>query len=380
MSQMYTIHIHAIPLADDDGKRGNTITKEKFDEAVQKVSEYFAPADLRFAFDPGKDWHPRKDTSLNGLHNGGSKWWEEANGVAAEHRGKLVIFLRWGKDQEKPADNWFAYPPNTGQKVPARAALLTDNVDFVAITNQDTKFGGSAASYLAHEIGHYLGLFHTQPTWGDPASSGKSDDPPKPEKVIEIVKSEGAAGLDGDLLSDTAPDPGPIYYQKKVSADLCKGPASFKIEGVNFKPDRQNFMSYYQGCQPPVVMSPQQIAVMRKTLGHEFRSHLIAASKGARYLGVFRAGTDAHALWAGDDWDGFKAKWEELSGKGLRLIDLETYVVGNTRRYTGVFRAGTDAHALWVGDDWDGFKAKWEELSGKGLRLIDMKVYGPNVS
>ena len=325
MSQMYTIHIHAIPLADDDGKRGNTITKEKFDEAVQKVSEYFAPADLRFAFDPGKDWHPRKDTSLNGLHNGGSKWWEEANGVAAEHRGKLVIFLRWGKDQEKPADNWFAYPPNTGQKVPARAALLTDNVDFVAITNQDTKFGGSAASYLAHEIGHYLGLFHTQPTWGDPASSGKSDDPPKPEKVIEIVKSEGAAGLDGDLLSDTAPDPGPIYYQKKVSADLCKGPASFKIEGVNFKPDRQNFMSYYQGCQPPVVMSPQQIAVMRKTLGHEFRSHLIAASKGARYLGVFRAGTDAHALWVGDDWDGFKAKWEELSGKGLRLIDMEVY-------------------------------------------------------
>jgi len=382
MAQMYTIHIHAIPLADNDGKRGTTITKEKFDAAVQKVSEYFAPADLRFAFDPDKDWHPRKDTSLNSLHNGGSGWWKEANGVAAQHRGKLVIFLRWGAEQDKPADNWFAYPPNTGQKVPARAALLTDNVDFVAITNQDTKFGGRAASYLAHEIGHYLGLFHTHPTWGDPASptKPKESSEPEPEKVIEIVKSEGAAGLDGDLLSDTAPDPGPIYYEEKVSADVCGGPASFKIEGVNFKPDRRNFMSYFQGCQPPVVMSSQQIVVMRKTLDHQFRAHLIAASKGTRYLGIFRAGTDAHALWVGDDWDGFKTKCKEFEDKGLRLIDLETYVVGNTRRYAGVFRAGTDAHALWVGDDWDGFKTKCKEFEDKGLRLINMEVYGPSVS
>jgi hypothetical protein len=45
-----------------------------------------------------------------------------------------------------------------------------------------------------------------------------------------------------------------------------------------------------------------------------------------------------------------------------------------------VFRAGNDAHALWVGDDWDGFKAKWQELSGKGLRLTKIEVYGPSVS
>lgn len=27
-----------------------------------------------------------------------------------------------------------------------------------------------------------------------------------------------------------------------------------------------------------------------------------------------------------------------------------------------------------------GFKAKWEELSGKGLRLVNLEVYGPSVS
>ena len=52
----------------------------------------------------------------------------------------------------------------------------------------------------------------------------------------------------------------------------------------------------------------------------------------------------------------------------------------NTRRYAGVFRAGTDAHALWVGDDWDGFKTKCKEFEDKGLRLINMEVYGPSVS
>jgi hypothetical protein len=37
VAQMYTIHVHAIPLSDDDGKRANTVTKEKFGEALEKV-------------------------------------------------------------------------------------------------------------------------------------------------------------------------------------------------------------------------------------------------------------------------------------------------------------------------------------------------------
>ncbi|HKQ80550.1 MAG TPA: hypothetical protein VJ810_43055 [Blastocatellia bacterium] len=60
MAQMYTIHVHAIPLSDDDGKRANTVTKEKFGEALEKVTEIFKPVDLRFAFDPDADWKPRK--------------------------------------------------------------------------------------------------------------------------------------------------------------------------------------------------------------------------------------------------------------------------------------------------------------------------------
>ena len=363
MAQVYTIHVHAIPLTDNDGGRKNTVTKEAFALAIRNASSILAPADIRLAFDPDKDWKPRRDTALNNLQNDGTtKWWEKANTVAAQHRGKLVIYLRFGRG-DTAANNWFAYPPDTGQAIPPRAKLPHDNVDFVAVTNQSGKFRTSG-DLMAHEIGHYLGLFHTHPAWGSLKDSAK---------IIEMVENEGSAGLDGDLLSDTPPDPGPDYYREKVSTDLCGGPSSFRIAGVRFNPDRTNVMSYFR-CAP-VSLTSMQISTIRKTLNHPFRSHLIAASKGKRFLGVFRKGNGKHALWVGDDWDGFKAKWKELSDDGLRLIDLETYKEGNKRKFAGVFRAGTGRHALWVGDDWDGFKAKWKELSDDGLRLIDLETY-----
>jgi hypothetical protein len=365
MALFYTIRIHAIPLTDASGTRACTVTASAFAAAIETVNEIFEPAAVRFAFDPARDWHPRRDTSLNSLHNGGSNWWVEANQVAAGNRGQFTVFLRWGKDMDAPAGNWFAYPPDIGQQQPPRAKLPHSNIDFIAITNQASKFGSKAAFVLAHEIGHYLGLFHTHPTWGAPDSA----------LVESLVKESGANGLNGDLLSDTAPDPGTTYYKQKVSTDLCGGPASFKIGGITFTPDRHNVMSYYHSCQPPVSITPQQVQVVRATIQHPSRRHLIEASAGIRYAGVFRAGTDGHALWVGDDWNGFQEKWKELSQKGLRLIDLETYKIGNTRRYTGVFRAGNGGHALWVGDDWDGFRQKWQELSGQGLRLIDLETY-----
>ena len=111
---------------------------------MANVSDIFDSADLRFAFDPDKDWKPRNSTVPNSLNNGGGgKWWEAANKVAAQHKGKLVIFLRYGKPnpENTPANNWFAYPPDTGQAVPSRTPLPHANIDFIAITNQATKFG-----------------------------------------------------------------------------------------------------------------------------------------------------------------------------------------------------------------------------------------------
>ncbi len=362
MAIKYTIQIDAIPLSDADGGRANTVTSAQFRAAVDDMNTIFEPADIRFAFDPGKDWHPRHDTSLNSLNNGGGAWWTEGNAVARQRRGRMVVFLRWGKDPDTRANNWFAYPPDTGQQQPAQAKLPTGNVDFVVTSNNGTGFDDRGA-LLAHEVGHYLGLFHTHPGWGNTSV----------ETIESLVEAGGVAALNGDLLADTSPDPGAFYYRERVDASACGGPASFTIGGRRVTPPRSNVMSYFR-C-PPVTITAQQIQVVRSTLEHSHRKHLIETSAGVRYAGVFLPGNDAHALWVGDDWKGFTDKWRELSKGGLRLVDLESYVIGGTRRFSGVFRAGSGGHGLWVHDSWKEFTDNWEQRSNAGLRLHDFETW-----
>lgn len=94
-----------------------------------------------------------------------------------------------------------------------------------------------------------------------------------------------------------------------------------------------------------------------------------------KYHGVWRSGNDAHYLWAGVTWTNFRAKWLELAQQNLRLVDMETYEVNGQRRYIGVWRSGNDAHYLWVGASWASFHAKWSQLSSRNLRLVDMETY-----
>lgn len=103
-----------------------------------------------------------------------------------------------------------------------------------------------------------------------------------------------------------------------------------------------------------------------------------AASAASNYTGIWAESDDKHYLWVGQNWDGFEKKWKELNKKNLRLVDLETYVVGGERRYAGVWLEGKGKHYLWVGKDWKAFEKKWKELSKKKLRLIDIEIYAEN--
>lgn len=96
---------------------------------------------------------------------------------------------------------------------------------------------------------------------------------------------------------------------------------------------------------------------------------------GHWWSGVWRSGNDAHYLWVNADWQNFSAKWEELSRNGLRLTTLRTYVQNGVRKWAGVWRQGNDGHYLWVGASWDNFIAKWQELSNANLRLVDVETY-----
>jgi len=93
-----------------------------------------------------------------------------------------------------------------------------------------------------------------------------------------------------------------------------------------------------------------------------------------RYSGVFRQGSGGHGLWALASWNSFVSKWQQWSNQGLRLVDFEATKVGSATRYSGVFRQGGGGHGLWAMTDWNSFVAKWQQWSGQGLRLVDFTV------
>lgn len=96
------------------------------------------------------------------------------------------------------------------------------------------------------------------------------------------------------------------------------------------------------------------------------------------YTGVWRQGNDAHYLWVNASWNAFQAKWQQLAGQNLRLIDLKITREDGVERFHGVWRHGTGGYYLWVKADQNSFIAKWQELSGQGLRLVDLEVQNVN--
>jgi Bacterial tandem repeat domain 1 len=96
--------------------------------------------------------------------------------------------------------------------------------------------------------------------------------------------------------------------------------------------------------------------------------------KKRMFAGVFLAGNDGHALWA-SEWVAFEKQWKENTKNGLRLVALDTYKDGGKRIFVGAYRAGTYGHALWVGVDWESFRTKWKEFRAAGLRLVDIASY-----
>src|SRR4030095_5290281 len=54
---------------------------------------------------------------------------------------------------------------------------------------------------------------------------------------------------------------------------------------------------------------------------------------------------------------------------------VTSYLSGSTRLYLGVWRGGSDAYALWNGTDWESTTSKWAELGASNLRLINLETY-----
>lgn len=403
--KIYTIPLHVIALSDNDGGRGNQITPGQITSHVDFMNTLYAPAGIQFSFDPATDWEERLDTSLNNMQNAGTNFWQAPNAVAARYPGKLVVFLRYGPGNT-PAINAFAYPPNTGAPVPPSVVLPTDNVDFVAYWNQSNQAWPNNQGLLAHEVGHYLGLYHTQPTWGGTAST-----------IQAILDAAGLAGLDGDGLSDTPPDAAPAHFLANTGqSGRCAGsssytaPSSASTSGVvQISPDRGNVMGYFW-CQP-LAFASSQLLILRDTLQHELRRHLIEpicppdhhrlpaaefqrcvdywTHKGRWPVSVSATTDDlggtvmTSTIQPGApryvrhliDGSAYQTTFVAAADDGFRPEQVQGVLVNGQTRYNAVWAPIDGNFESYHGMTPASFDAKFAELAERGWQLVDFNVF-----
>ena len=290
------LRLRVIALSNDDGSRAPQVTAAQFTDVVARVNRVFRGSGIRFLYDEAADWQARNSTSMNQ----DATIFADGNALAATLPGRIPVLLRWGSGAGVTG-NGNAFPPPGAGTLPAN---VTDNDQrYVALPSLYPTTGLSFltlgnGSFAAHELGHYLGLYHTFPGWDgvNPvfgASTGSA--PVADQALITYVGNNGstAAALDGDRLADTPPDPGTVLYdlhgnsdgnpnevcttsQITVSGTVGGNPVSF-----TFDPDVRNVMSYHALCgtgdnPEPQKFTPDQVRQMHHVLTVPVRNHLLS--------------------------------------------------------------------------------------------------------
>jgi hypothetical protein len=273
LPQIVNLRLQVILLLDD-AARSNCMssactTSADVVSAVSTANSVFSSAGVVIRFDPTYDWIELVDSTLNNsLTSGSTANWSRANDIANQYPTKIVVFLR------KNAPSNFAYPPDTGQAKPRDAAIPSPRPNFVAHMGVQASFN-SWRNNFSHELGHYLGLYHTHLTWSNcyPTSSGCVTT--GSVAAIKELQARGAGALDGDRISDTPEDPGPAYWDEKMW-DRCNAthPSTEKIGTITYTPDRRNVMSYFN-CSGTPTLSAGQAAAIRASLSHSSRQLLV---------------------------------------------------------------------------------------------------------
>lgn len=306
-SHAVDLRLHVIPLSNTDGitKKYN-VTPQQFAALVDRVNAVYAGTGIRFVFDQSTDWVPMADTDLN---TDGADQLDRGNALAAAVPHKILCLLRWGNETDgKPTGNGNANPPPGNAPKPPDVPDYEKN--FVALPSNVSAFAGAndfpnydTANAVGHELGHYLGLYHTFDGWSAYSTvfarfcdaQGKCSLPSASaadQAVIDYIAQNGGTidALDGDRISDTPPDPSPVLYAAH-GQDPCREPQITVTGGVNiaiinkafsltFAPDVGNIMSYFFNCANPPTpqhFSQQQIQRMIETLNNTSRRALLGA-------------------------------------------------------------------------------------------------------
>ncbi len=207
---------------------------------------------------------------------------------------------------------------------------------------------GSNMGVIVHECCHSLGILHEQ---------SRSDR----DQFVQIKYANITAGFEGNFDKFGAAQGFYDYFDYDYGSLMHYGATSFSKNG-----------------QPTIVPLKAGVTIgQRNGLSTTDRltiAHMYAKFTGTGHTGVWRAGTGGYALWVNANWQSFQEKWQQWSGQGLRLVDIDVRRVGNEDRFSGVWLPGTGGYALWVNASWDSLVAKWQEWANQGLRLVDLSV------
>ena len=284
------LRLRVVALSDANGGLAPQVTPAQFDDAVRRANRAFRGTGVRLVFNQVTDWETRNHTGMNRDQTIRA----DGNVLADASPGRILVLLRWGGDPAAATGNGNAFPPPGAGPVPANVTDADQRYVALPSLYPTTGFGFLTlgnGSFMAHEFGHYLGLYHTFPGWdglnpiygGDPATAAIAD-----QSVADYAVANGGTvdAFDGDRLPDTSPDPGAILYQRHGQDPCTTGQLTVAATSggnpvsLTFDPPVRNVMSYYALCTTgadpaPNGFSEGQARRMQQTLNHANRVHLL---------------------------------------------------------------------------------------------------------
>jgi hypothetical protein len=106
-SANWILRLHVVACADDDGQRKSIMTKAQIQQGIAMANKVFEPAQLRFVFDPEKDWEELKSTKINSWDLVDHDKNAAAFANSAPLQSKIVLFSAFGPDAKTP-NGWAA--------------------------------------------------------------------------------------------------------------------------------------------------------------------------------------------------------------------------------------------------------------------------------
>jgi hypothetical protein len=179
LSAMDEIRLHVVPCMNQENdaagnpKKKYTVTIQQFSDLIDRVNGYFAPADVKFMFDPEFDWAPLAHTEIN---TDGATMGDLCNAMAAELPGTILCVLRWGPVDDQTGNGNAFPPPGAGPLPPNTNDIVQDYVALPSGLDGFNLLNQGNGVFVAHEFGHYLGLYHTFPGWDAINPVGRAGD------------------------------------------------------------------------------------------------------------------------------------------------------------------------------------------------------------